>query len=984
MQEKLRIVPKWIRMDVQSILPVKVSITIGTVLNFNDDFDSYGDIIIISYRINLPQRSLSIRGLYWRGLFPIKLTAAFSLHQGLVLTGFISYQTYQCSSPSRVCTDGVYFLPNLPQRSLSIRGLYWWGLFPIKLTAAFSLHQGLVLMGLISYQSYNSVPSPSRVCTDGVYFLSNLPQCSLSIKGLYWRGLFLIKLTTAFPLHQGFVLMGFISYQTYRSALSPSGACTDGVYFLSNLPQRSLSIRACTDGVYFLSNLPVFPLHQGLVLTGFISYQTYHSVPSPSRICTDGVYFLPNLPQRSLSIRGLYWQGLFPIKLTAALSLHQGLVLMGFISYQTYRSALSPSGVCTDRVYFLSNLPQCSLSPSGFISYQTCTDWWGFHHFLSNLPQCSLSILYWWGLFLIKLTTVFPLHQGLVLTGFISYQTYPVFPLHQGFVLMGGLFTDGVYFLSNLPFSLHQRSLSIKGLYWGVYFLPNLPQRSLSIRGLYWWGLFPIKLEGLYTGFISYQTYHSVPSPSRVCTGGVYFLSNLPQRSLSIKGFPIKLTAALSLHQGLVLTGFISYQTYRSALSPSGACTDGVYFLSNLPVFPLHQGLVLTGFISYQTYHSVPSPSRICTDGVYFLPNLPQRSLSIRGLYWQGLFLIKLTTVFSLHQGLYWQGLFLIKLTAAFSLHQGFVLMGFISYQTYHSIPSPSGACTDGVYFLSNLPQRSLSIRGLYWWGLFPIKLTAALSLHQGLVLMGFISYQTYHSVPSPSRACTDGVYFLSNLPVFPLHQGFVLMGFIFYQTYRSIPSPSGVCTDGVYFLSNLPQHSLSIRGLYWWGLFLIKLTTAFPLHQGFVLTGFISHQTYHSVPSPSRVCTDGVYFLSNLPQRCLSIRGLYWLGLFPGIKSSTWWWIPELHSDHANLSSTIIESIKYILAPEVLKIRFLCSIKKFSYNEHPLKANNFLSLQPGSSHIVRKWYQWYSDSAVQNVHSVPLVMSSVTSSTGL
>ena len=199
------------------------------------------------------------------------------------------------------------------------------------------------------------------------------------------------------------------------------------------------------------------------------------------------------------------------------------------------------------------------------------------------------------------------------------------------------------------------------------------------------------------------------------------------------------------------------------------------------------------------------------------------------------------------------------------------------------------------------------------------------------------------------------------------------------------VETGNGSTVDLVNFLSNLPQRSLSIKSLYWQGLFPIKLNTAFPLHQEFVLTGFISYQTYHSVPSPSGVCTDGVYFLSNLPQRSLSIRGLYRRGLFPGIKSSTWWWIPEIHSDHANLSSTKIESIKYILGPEVLTIRFLWSVKKFSYNEHSLKTNNsfacftpYKRTQAYCSKMVPVTLQ-YRSSAVQDVHSVPLATSSVT-----
>ena len=82
------------------------------------------------------------------------------------------------------------------------------------------------------------------------------------------------------------------------------------------------------------------------------------------------------------------------------------------------------------------------------------------------------------------------------------------------------------------------------------------------------------------------------------------------------------------------------------------------------------------------------------------------------------------------------------------------------------------------------------------------------------------------------------------------------------------VETGNGSAVDLINFLSNLPQRSLSIRSLYWQGfLFPIKLTTAFPLHKEFVLTGFISYQTYHSVPSPSGVCTDGVYSLvSNLP----------------------------------------------------------------------------------------------------------------------
>ena len=56
-----------------------------------------------------------------------------------------------------------------------------------------------------------------------------------------------------------------------------------------------------------------------------------------------------------------------------------------------------------------------------------------------------------------------------------------------------------------------------------------------------------------------------------------------------------------------------------------------------------------------------------------------------------------------------------------------------------------------GFNFRQNLPQRSLSIRGLYWQGLFPIKLTTALPLHQGFVLTRFIPwYQILHLVVNP------------------------------------------------------------------------------------------------------------------------------------------------------------------------------------------------------------------------------------------
>ena len=147
---------------------------------------------------------------------------------------------------------GFNFRQNLAQRSLSIRGLYWQGLFLAELTTALPLHQRFVLTGLISDRTYHSVTSPSEVCTDRAYFWQNLPQHSLSIRGLYWQGLFPIKLTTVLPLHQGFVLMGFISYQTYHSVPSPSGVCTDGVYSLvSNLPPGGESLN-------YIPTVPIF------------------------------------------------------------------------------------------------------------------------------------------------------------------------------------------------------------------------------------------------------------------------------------------------------------------------------------------------------------------------------------------------------------------------------------------------------------------------------------------------------------------------------------------------------------------------------------------------------------------------------------------------------------------------------------------------------------------------------------------------------
>ena len=165
-------------------------------------------------------------------------------------------------------------------------------------------------------------------------------------------------------------------------------------------------------------------------------------------------------------------------------------------------------------------------------------------------------------------------------------------------------------------------------------------------------------------------------------------------------------------------------------------------------------------------------------------------------------------------------------------------------------------------FFFFIFPLGKNSLRKIIFsiiFGKFPVLLSgkiniqipcamATLSLHQKpLISDGVYLPWKVTSDPSPSEGLFLWVYFSSNLP----QRSFSIRGLF----WRSL------------FLSNLLQRSLSIRGLFWLGLFPVELTTAFPFHQRFVLTGFISCTTYHSIPSPLGVCTDVVYFLElNLP----------------------------------------------------------------------------------------------------------------------
>ena len=156
-----------------------------------------------------------------------------------------------------------------------------------------------------------------------------------------------------------------------------------------------------------------------------------------------------------------------------------------------------------------------------------------------------------------------------------------------------------------------------------------------------------------------------------------------------------------------------------------------------------------------------------------------------------------------------------------------------------------------------------------------------------------------------------------------------VYFAFLLSDLYGTVLTPPlpvwWFLSKGFNFRQNLAQRSLSIRGLYWQGLFPIKLTTAFPLHQGFVLTGFISwYQILHLVVNPWTTFRPNQSFF---------------------------------HYNRINKVNKGPE-VSYKGHP-VLTSRLLCGIKKFSYNKHPLKTNNSLcmlySLQKGPSDIVRK-----------------------------